>query len=188
MNQAKILQSISENTAVLPEQWGKNDQAAVLVALVEIQQELHFLFTKRTDFIATHKGQVSFPGGRADLSDANPIVTALRETNEEIGVHQDKIEVFGLMQEIDNRFGLKITPVVGVLDWPVDIVLSVDEVSRVFYVPVSWFLEERNLELRELPDAQGQAHPVIFFREYDGEVVWGLTARIIWQFLQLVMK
>jgi len=186
MSLEKIAVQLKRSGVKEPAAWGLENQAAVLVSLLHLEDGLHFLFTKRTDFIATHKGQVSFPGGRADKEDLNPLSTALRETKEEIGVSAENIQVLGLLETFPATNSLLITPVVGILKWPIKLTLSEAEVSRVFTVPVGWFKSEAHKEYKTFTDHHGVAHPVIYYRAYSGDIVWGITAYIINNFLRTV--
>ena len=160
--------------------------AAVLVPLVCLDNDWHLLLTRRTETVQTHKGQIAFPGGAVEPADRTRIDTALRETLEEIGVHQDAIEVLGLMDEMPTISGYLITPVVGVVQWPVELCLEPSEVSRVFLVPLQWLADSQNYEevLMNLPD--GRREKVVYFQPYDGEKVWGATGRITLNFLKTI--
>ncbi|HTX79306.1 MAG TPA: CoA pyrophosphatase, partial [Longilinea sp.] len=153
-------------------------RAAVLVPLFCSNDEWNLLLTHRTQSVETHKGQVAFPGGAEEIEDGVPEQTALRETCEEIGVGKDRVEILGRMGEFPTP-GFLVTPVVGVIQWPVPLTISSAEVSRVFSVPYGWLADQRNWEERPYPQPDGGFAQVIFYHDYEGEKVWGVTARII---------
>lgn len=162
--------------------------AAVLVPLYQAQGEWHVLFTERTHTVEDHKGQVAFPGGRVDEADADRVATALRETEEEIGLSRKKVRVLGVLDELLTVSLYRVTPVVGVFDWPATFQISTDELSEVFGVPIRWLADPVNLEVqyREPPPhlpLRGKI-PVYYFR-YQGHTIWGVTGRIVVNFLEI---
>ncbi len=175
----EIAQILSVRPAETSRVWGIANQAAVLVPLLRLDRAWHLLLTQRTHSIATHKGQISFPGGRAEVEDAIPEGTALRETWEEVGIGEKDIHLAGRLDNFVTHYGVVITPVVGIIQWPVELTLSSDEVSRVFTVPLSWFADEENLETRIHVEPDGFQREVFYYREYESDVVWGITAHII---------
>jgi len=146
--------------------------AAVLMPLIAINQHLHVLFTKRTETVMSHKGQISFPGGMAEKADRNPSATALRETEEELGIKQTSIELLGRLDPIQTFTNILIYPLVGFLEWPLTLQLSRDEVSKVILIPLEWLANPSNSSRRNY---NGHSD-VIFFQPYEGEVLWGITA------------
>ncbi len=160
--------------------------AAVLIPLVCAQDQWHLLFTRRTDTVQSHKGQVSFPGGAAELEDTSREDTALRETYEEVGIERDRIDVLGCLWDMPTITGFVITPVIGQVAWPVELRLAADEVSRAFIVPLAWLASPENREEMELVLPDGRQEKVIYFKLYDGEKIWGATARIVLNFLRVI--
>ncbi len=160
--------------------------AAVLVPLACDQGELHLLFTRRTDLVHDHKGQVAFPGGAVESQDASVEDTALRETYEEIGIPPKEICVLGTLPPFPTITGFLICPVVGMIPWPYDLHLSYEEVSRVFTVPFQWLADPVNRVENEMVMPDGRMEKVIFFNNYEGEKVWGATARIALYFLRSI--
>jgi 8-oxo-dGTP pyrophosphatase MutT (NUDIX family) len=150
--------------------------ASVLVPIVA-HEELSVVFTQRTSHLKHHSGQISFPGGRAEPEDPTPEFTALRETEEELGLARDRVEVLVRMPQYCTRTGFCITPVVGLLAPP--LVLSPDrrEVEEVFEVPLGFLLDPRNHE-RRTREYQGQmvGYYVI---QYGERHIWGATAAMI---------
>lgn len=160
--------------------------AAVLIPLVCAGDEWHLLYTRRTDQVHSHKGQVAFPGGAVDREDNCREETALRETLEEIGVEPQEIDILGCLWEMPTITGFAITPVVGVMTWPIGLRLSREEVSRVFLVPLRWLATPANFEEVELTFPDGRQDKVVYFYPYDGEKIWGATARITLNFLKVI--
>ena len=155
-------------------------RAAVLVPLVYIVDEWHLLFTRRTDSVDHHKGQVSFPGGRTDPEDESQVATALRETYEEIGVQAADIHVLGSLGEYLTVSNYLVTPVVGILPWPYTFNIHTIEVGRVFTIPLYWLADpHHHQEMVRQETGRG----LITFLPYDGELLWGITARITVNFL-----
>jgi 8-oxo-dGTP pyrophosphatase MutT (NUDIX family) len=166
--------------------------ASVLIPILnasenELIPEWHLLFTKRTDRVADHKGQVSFPGGRTDPFDLTPETTALRETNEEIGLKPDKVQVIGKLEQIITITNYLVTPVIGLIPWPYSFTLEPEEVSRVFSIPLEWLADPVNHEIRERKDFRDNNFPhlvdVVYFKPYHEEILWGVSAEITVRFL-----
>lgn len=160
--------------------------AAVLVPLVCDEGELNLLFTRRTDLVHDHKGQVAFPGGSVEPQDGGFEDTATRETYEEIGIPQSEICVLGRLPVFPTITGFLICPVVGMIPWPYDLRLSEEEVSRAFMIPLKWLADASNREEKSMILPDGRLENVVFFHSFDGEKVWGATARITLHFLQSV--
>ncbi len=161
--------------------------AAVLMPLVRQENIWHLLFTHRTEKVEHHKGQVSFPGGACEASEETPEATALREAREEIGLDPGRVRVLGRLNDLVTITRYRITPVVGVIPYPINFTLETDEVERVFLIPLEWLGRSENWD--EQPrSVSGQLHlpPVIIYHSYDGEVVWGATARMTHHFLSAV--
>ncbi|MDH5506426.1 MAG: CoA pyrophosphatase [Anaerolineae bacterium] len=165
---------------------GKPKAAAVLIPLLQIQSTWHVLYIRRTEAHGDyHSGQVAFPGGRRDPQDPSLEAAALRETQEEIGIDPSAVRILGRLRPFVTISNYQVTPIVGVIPWPYPIKPSEDEVSRVFTIPLEWLMASQNRETlqREIP---GQTQPiqVIYFKEYDNEVLWGASARFTVSFLE----
>lgn len=172
--------------AVLPPPGRVLRAAAVLIPLLCIDEHWYLLYTRRTDLVPSHKGQVAFPGGAVEGADHSREDTALRETLEEIGVKASVVNVLGCMSEMPTNTGFMITPVVGVLVWPTPLRLEPAEVGRAFTVPLNWLADPQNFEEVELALPDGRVDKVIHFQPFDGEKIWGATARITLNFLKVI--
>ncbi|MCA2002339.1 MAG: CoA pyrophosphatase [Chloroflexi bacterium] len=154
--------------------------AAVLVPLVFAANEWHLLFTRRAEGVQSHKGQVSFPGGACDEGETIPEETALRETEEEIGVRREDISVLGRLNPLITVSDYRVTPVVGVLPFPYAFKVANAEVARVFTIPLTWLANRNNYWEFVLRDS---GRSLIAYHPYDGELLWGATARMTVTFL-----
>jgi 8-oxo-dGTP pyrophosphatase MutT (NUDIX family) len=161
--------------------------AAVLIPLIRWQEQWHLVFTRRTDTVEHHKGQVSFPGGGCDSHESDPATTALREAHEEIGLLPGDVHLLGRLNDIVTITKYRVTPVVGIMPWPYPIRLEPAEVSRVFTIPLLWLSQPGNWDERPF-DVPGFSRktPVITYHLYDGEILWGASARITHNFLTAV--
>ena len=159
--------------------------AAVLVPMLKITGEWHILFTRRTSSLPEHSGQVAFPGGRVDPEDDTPEETALREAQEEINLAPQDVRVLGRLRELRTITNYCVQPIVGRIPWPYEYKLAKEEVSRVFTIPLEWLADPDNHEVqyRELPEPYSPV-PVIYFDQYDGELLWGVSAEITLNFLE----
>lgn len=154
--------------------------AAVLVPLLRVNGQWRLLFTRRTDRVESHKGQVSFPGGACDEGETTPEQTALREAEEEIGLRPADVRVLGRLTPMETISSYRVTPVVGVISWPMVFRPAQAEVARVFTIPLAWLADKSN---RWEFNLLGRNHSVIFFHPFDGELLWGATARMTVEFL-----
>lgn len=151
--------------------------AAVLIPLVLRQEGVTMLLTRRTDHLRDHAGQVSFPGGRVEAHDESALATALRETEEEIGVGPSHIEVVGDLDLYETRTGFSITPVVGLVEPGFTLTLDEFEVAEVFEVPLSFALDPTNHHKRSLVWRGAKRH--FYLLPYGGRDIWGATAGMI---------
>jgi 8-oxo-dGTP pyrophosphatase MutT (NUDIX family) len=161
--------------------------AAVLLPLIWWQDEWQLVFTRRTDTVEHHKGQVSFPGGGCELGETSPEATALREAQEEIGLNPQEVRLLGRMTDsvIITRF--RVTPVVGVLPWPYPLRAEPAEVARIFTIPLLWLADRQNWEVQPFtPPGTQRTFQVLSYHPYDSEVLWGATARMTQDLLTLL--
>lgn len=156
--------------------------ASVLIPLFWHLNEWHVLLIRRvTNEHDHHSGQVAFPGGRRDAGDADAVATALREAHEEVGLATDKVEVVSVLDDYHTSSNFVVTPVVGIVPWPYEYQPQPTEVDRIFSIPLNWLGDEANVELRdrELKNTgAAQTLKVVYYNQYDGEVLWGASARM----------
>jgi 8-oxo-dGTP pyrophosphatase MutT (NUDIX family) len=157
--------------------------AAVLVPLVWETGEWHLLFTRRTERVESHKGQVSFPGGGCDEGEITPEETALREAEEELGIDARHVRILGRLTNMITISSFRVTPVVGVLEWPAVMRVGQEEVERVFTIPLNWLADPHNRWEFTMP---GRKRYLIAYHPYDGELLWGATARMTVDFLKVL--
>jgi 8-oxo-dGTP pyrophosphatase MutT (NUDIX family) len=151
--------------------------AAVLVPLVDHPAGMTILLTQRTAHLSAHAGQISFPGGRIEQDDADPVAAALRETEEEVGLPRDRVRVVGRLDTYLTGTGFEITPVVGIVAPPYPMAIDAFEVAEAFEVPLSYILDRRN---HQRVERQSGAHRRVFFvLPYQGRNIWGATAGIL---------
>ena len=158
--------------------------AAVLVPLLFKEGEWHVVVTQRTQDVEYHKGQISFPGGACEPDDAGRQATALRETFEEIGVPPAAVEVLGMLDDFQTVSHFAVTPFVGVFPHPFAYCLEMREVEAVVEVPFSFLRDPAHLRL-EQREHEGRLYEVLFW-DYGPYTIWGATARILKNLLDLV--
>ena len=155
-------------------------EAAVLIPFVRAENAWHLLYIRRTQFEGDrHSGQVAFAGGKRDPEDVDLASTALREAEEEIGLSPDDVKLLGHISHHHTISEFQVTPYVAEIPWPYPINLDEVEVARAFTLPLSWLAEKRNYrsEARLHPESS-RPWPVVYYDYYDGELLWGATARM----------
>lgn len=178
---SQLLSRKSEPTEDIPVHLidSKFDRAAVLIPFIWDEGEWHLLFIRRSSYMDDyHGGQVAFAGGKFETEDESLEATALREAHEEIGIHPGDVTILGQLNHHHSISRFQITPVVGHIDWPYELTLEQKEVARAFTIPLNWLADPSNhyIENRQLNNMP--PFPVIYFNEYDGELLWGATARM----------
>jgi 8-oxo-dGTP pyrophosphatase MutT (NUDIX family) len=159
-------------------------KAAVLVPIVD-RGEPFLVFAKRTEHVGTHRGQISFPGGRLDPSDRGLLEAALRESEEEIGLPRAVVEPLGALDDTETvATQFVITPVVALVRAPVAWQPDGREIEKVIEVPLAALRDRANLRV-EYRERSGAPHEVLFW-DYQGETIWGATARILKHYLDLL--
>jgi len=164
----------------------KSSTAAILIPLVTHNGEWHLVFTRRTNFVSTHQNEVSFPGGSFEPSDSNLESTALRETNEEIGVSSEKIEIIGALPPITTITGFSVFPFVAIMAWPTIIKINNCEVDSVFTIPLKWLMDADNHYEEDYHNEKYGIRKVIHYNDYQGEHLWGFTAKVVLELINLI--
>ncbi|MBI1245389.1 MAG: CoA pyrophosphatase [Alphaproteobacteria bacterium] len=151
--------------------------AAVLVPLVERPDGLSVLLTQRTAHLHDHAGQISFPGGRIEPDDPDAVAAALRETEEEIGLHRQHVDVVGRLDTYQTRTSYEVTPVVGLVKPPFELKPDPFEVADIFEVPLAFVLDPRNRERRSRVFQGAERH--FWVLPYPDRYIWGATAGML---------
>ena len=160
----------------IPPQFRDHAKASVMV-LVREGSRPTIVLTERTAHLSSHAGEVAWPGGRVESADANPLAAGLRETFEEIGVPQAAVRVIGELPGEISKFGLWVTPYVGLISADQAVTANPSEVASIFEIPMDWLSANPPNEIERL-DRHGETQwaPVYYFDNYR---VWGLTALIL---------
>ena len=140
---------------------------------------LTLLFTQRTAHLTDHGGQISFPGGRAEASDLCAIDTALRETEEEVGLDRRHVEVLGVLPDYLTGTGYRVTPVVGLVHPPFGLRADPGEVAEIFEVPLSFLMDGANHQRRSAVFPSGHGRRSFYAMPYDRFFIWGATAGML---------
>jgi 8-oxo-dGTP pyrophosphatase MutT (NUDIX family) len=156
---------------------GKLKQAAVLVPLIDHADGLSVLLTQRTAHLAAHAGQISFPGGGMEPEDADAVAAALRETEEEIGLARDRIEILGRLDLYVTGTGFEVTPVVGLIRPPFPVTPDPFEVAEIFEVPLDFLVDPANRE-RHSREFNGRTRH-FYALPYRERFIWGATAGML---------
>jgi 8-oxo-dGTP pyrophosphatase MutT (NUDIX family) len=152
-------------------------RAAVLVGFVDRPDGVTVLLTQRTAHLADHGGQISFPGGRVEDSDADIVAAALRETTEEVGLPPSSVTVAGTLEDHGTVSGYRVTPVVAAIRPPFTLTLDPFEVAEAFEVPFAFILDPANRHCERV--TRGDVVRDIYTFPYQGRRIWGFTARIL---------
>jgi 8-oxo-dGTP pyrophosphatase MutT (NUDIX family) len=162
---------------------GFTREAAVLIPIFELQNEYHFLLTRRTDEVETHKGQISFPGGMREDNE-ELFETAFRETYEEVGIEESQIESLGRFHDYISITGFRVTPFAGFIQGPFTTRPHAREVAEVIYVPVRIFQDPSLVRVKKSPWITREVN--VYYYTFGAHQIWGLTARIIKDFLEFL--
>src|SRR5512136_947706 len=144
--------------------------AAVLVPLFKKGEDCHLLFTKRSEEVKYHKGEISFPGGVVDEEDRELIHTALREAHEEIGLKESDVQIIGVLDDIVTITEFIVTPIVGLFPYPYPFKISEGEIAELIEVPLASLLKEDCLSEREI--FRGGQREIVFAYQYGDHVIW----------------
>jgi 8-oxo-dGTP pyrophosphatase MutT (NUDIX family) len=161
--------------------------SAVLVPIYYKQGDYYLVFTKRTERVKEHKGQISFPGGAYQEGDETLLNTALRECAEEIGLVADKVEILGALDDtLTHTSNYIISPFVALIPWPYEFRVNTDEIEEIIEVPISALIDKNCV--REESEIIGGEAVSYFSYHYQGRVIWGATAGILRKFLDIVTQ
>ena len=161
-------------------------QAAVLVPIVDHADGLTVLLTQRGAFLKDHPGQISFPGGRSEETDDDSTATALRESEEEIGLNPNQVQILGNLDVCLTGTGFRIVPVVGLITPPLNLRLRTFEVADAFEIPFSLVLDAENYRRDHVVTDSGQ-HREFYVLDYGDHYIWGATARMLVNLRELMM-
>lgn len=165
---------------------GNRPDASVLVPLVPgDSQELCLLLTTRAKHMNSHAGEVAFPGGKWDLEDSSLLHTSLRESNEELGIEPEVVNVLGQLDQITAKSGIRVSAFVGIILEPFSLKINPDEIEQTFLVPLQFFIDT-DPEFREVKfQDKCWSIPHYHFNEHH---IWGMTAMIIINLLNVVFN
>jgi len=152
-------------------------EASVLIPILTFKKDLEILLTKRSNSLKNHPGQIAFPGGKKDQIDSSPIETALRETQEEVGLNPKNVEIIASLPSHKTATGFVIKPYLGLINQPFSETLRQGEVDEIFTVPYEYILNEKNfsIQTRKWNGSQRSYYVVPYGPYY----IWGATARIL---------
>jgi 8-oxo-dGTP pyrophosphatase MutT (NUDIX family) len=160
-------------------------KAAVLIAITD-EESPEIIYTLRSNKVSSHQGEVSFPGGMQEDSDKNLTMTALRESEEEIGLPQDCVNILGSLDTMVSRFNISVTPFVGIIPNDIELNSHSEEIEACFRVPLSFLLEDKRYRTDEV-NRNGEIFYMPAYK-YSSYVIWGLTAMITVNFLNKALN
>ena len=160
-------------------------RACVLLPLVREGDQWALLFSRRSANLAAHSGQIAFPGGAVEVGETLD-AAAVREAEEEVGIHAAAVELIGRLDDVVTNSGFLVAPFVGVVREKIDYVIQESEVTEVFEVPIDALLELSQPEVRYVRFRERE-YPAYFYHYHDYEI-WGLTGRMLKAFLDLVWQ
>lgn len=156
--------------------------AAVLIPYFVHNGREHLVLTKRSDTVATHKGQIAFPGGKP-LEGETHLETALRETHEEVGITPSDVDVIGPLDDIVTVTSFRVRPYFGVIPYPYDFKICTQEIAELLLVPLDALVDEKNISKNLISNGDNQFS--VYYFDWGAHCIWGATARILAQFLNL---
>ena len=152
-------------------------EASVLIPILTFKKDLEILLTKRSNSLKNHPGQIAFPGGKKDQIDSSPIETALRETQEEVGLNPKNVEIIASLPSHKTATGFVIKPYLGLVNQPFSETLRQGEVDEIFTVPYEYILNEKNFSIKTRKwNGLQRSYYVVPYGPY---YIWGATARIL---------
>lgn len=155
-------------------------KASVLIALTD-HDDPHVVLTKRSATLSSHSGEIAFPGGKYDDTDADLLFTALREAEEEIGLAPEHVDVIGQLGQVRSKHGLQVTPWVGVIPSDIQFTANPAELDEIFTVPLSFFLADNRYATDEIRFKNKSLYVPAW--EFNGHIIWGLTAYMLAELL-----
>ena len=158
-------------------------QAAVLILLHETSEDLNLIYCLRSNNLPTHAGEVAFPGGKREEKDETLRDTALREAQEEVNLEFKDVEVLGEISSVQSRFGLSVTPYIGILKSNT-LIADGKEIAEVFSVPLNFI--KNNMQKEQKSENWDNKKVFFPFFEFENKMVWGLTAYMTVEFLKLL--
>jgi len=158
--------------------------ASILIPLFQKNGACHILFTKRAENLTHHRGEISFPGGISQPEDVDSLQTALRETSEEVGIAPEEVDILGVLDDFLSIHNYLVTPYVGFVAAGHNLRINHDEIERIIEVPLSFLLTPGIFQIRDWT-WQGRTFPLLFLA-YGNDTIWGLTAAMLRQFLEII--
>ena len=158
--------------------------AGVLVPLYARDGQLFTIFTKRTELVEHHKGQISFPGGTAKASDANLWATATREAEEETGIPSGRVLLLGALPKAVTVTDFEISPFVGAVPYPIELRKHAGEVAEILEIPISYLLDPQVAEERPVEWKGKEIRTLVY--HYRGHAIWGATAHVLSDLLEVL--
>lgn len=157
--------------------------AGVLIPIFFKNDEAHLLFTKRTNHVEHHKGQISFPGGRQDDTDGDLLATTLRETHEEVGIRPEDVQIIGQTDQFLTNTNFLITPYLGIFPYPYPFKVNNAEIEYIVETPLSFLLRDDIFEVK--PYSRDGYTWQVHFYHYENELIWGVTGFLLSNFLSI---
>ncbi len=185
MFELERLREILANRPAIEIDAPQHRRACVLIPLIRTAGGWSILFTRRSENLAAHGGQIAFPGGSVEPGESLEIAT-LREAEEEVGIPPQHVELIGRLDDVITHSGFLVAPFVGVIHEPIEYVMQEAEVVEIFEVPLEALLDVRNPEVRYVP-FKNKRYPAYFYG-YGEYEIWGLTGRMLKAFLDLVWQ
>ncbi len=159
-------------------------QAAVLIPVTNTENP-ELILTRRASHLSTHSGEVALPGGKREPRDTSLQTTALRESYEEINLPPNNVNIIGQMGSVISRFGLEVTPFVGIVPGNIELTPNINELDRIFHVPLTFFLTQEALRIDQWK-VENKSYNMPAY-QYDDYLIWGLTAIILAEFLNTTL-
>ena len=180
-----LLDQVRARVNPVPEwQFTPQDSEAAVLIPVTNSVEPEIVLTRRASHLSSHAGEVAFPGGKKDDEDRDLVITALRESEEEIGLPPQAVDIVGALAPARSKFGLLVTPIVGVIPPEQEFIPNEDELDHIFSVPLQYFLDNLPNDIYEAC-YEGERFQAPCYN-YEGNIIWGLTAYFIAEFMNQI--